>query len=378
MKVLHLDGSGTPIQVSSIIELLDAAGIEQCTINHIDNVTYPNNIHKYIFPFKKSSFGTIGSQEYLNMNAVIRNVVRQEKPDVIHCYNPFNSTFAMELALRHSCAPGIIHLWGQNDLVASGDVYNSIVQCLKTSVFAASDIHILFLNKANRTYKIKKDFIRILPPVFFEYYDRAPINLDVPRILLGRTLDRAYVRTILCPALREFLIKNSHVQLTVLYKDTTAQIYNKFFGDLKNVTKQYWCDRYAFSRVIQNHNIVITITQDTGASATTLQSMYCGCITIEATHKTSSLTANNCILSDIDITKFYNKLEYAVKNYKALAEKFYNNNEFVYKEYNTIKLFNNLFMYYKGLVPSFDNNNAIQLLSSYYNKIVFDTIAGKN
>ena len=376
MKVLHIDGSGTPTHVSSIIELLNAAGVEQCTLNHIDNVKYPPNIHKYVFPFKKNTFIRVGSKKYVEMSKFIANVINVEKPDLIHSYNPFNSIFAMSLALKYSGSPGIIHLWGQNDLVPSGDVHAEVVNCLKSSVFAASDMHIKFVKEANRLYHTNKDFVRILPPIFFEFYDRSPVKLDAPRILLSRTLDRAYIRTLLCPALRTFLIKNKYIRLTVLYKDTTIDIYNKFFADLKNVTKQPLCDRYAFSKVIQNNNIVVSITQDSGASATTLQSMYCGNVTIEATHKISSLTDNNCVLSDIDTNKFYNKLVYAVDNYKSLSAKFYKNNKFVYNSLNTVKLFSNLLSYYKTLFPKFDSGAAEQLLSAYYKKMVSDFMCG--
>jgi hypothetical protein len=358
------------------IDLLDSAGIQQCYLSWGKPAADIPFLQKYkninIYHVLKKTRKALSRETRRR----IISIVQKEKPDVILGYNPYFSAHPMAVALRFSGSPGILYLYGRMDLTREARVSNLISLCLDKSAIACGNI--AMMNSACKLYK--KNCVRILHkgPSYFELYDNMNVMVKQPSIFVCRTLDRPLHKEISAGLVR-FSRRNKTVPITVLVSKTyrhnprSLSFLSRRIQKIHNVSCFNRASQYDFAKKVMENNIIVSVDQAAGTSATTLQSAGFGNITLVNKNVWSPFSRNNVVFSrDISEKAFYDAFCFCADNYKELLEKFRVNNSWIKEKYNTKALYRNLFTYFNMITGSFDVDEACDNLARYYDKKIED------
>jgi len=353
-KILHIGGSDSPHVLGIIEQIKQNTNFKQTIISYTYRVKASDSktmedvkLYKYDYPqfFTKHK---IDPKKEKDVRKFVSDVIRREKPDIVHGHYPSKCAVPMFYALADGKIPGIISPWSKWDIATNPRMFSRIKRCLILCSYV-THTHKKFINAFLDAYgQPRSKFLFSGYPIRLHFYKDAFPDLSKPRIYVPRR----YYQEIIFSAFPKILMRFPDLEITALSPISIQRLAEKLkiYDKIKFLPDML--SQESFSKMIKRHNIIFSMAPDIGTSCTTLQIAYFGAVAlVHKTHWTNGILDHGkhvveCDLNQRDVEE---KLIYSIENYKALCMAFKKNNTFLEK-FGAEITWNNLFLAYKKLL----------------------------
>lgn len=340
-KILHVGGSHS-VHVGDLVRELDHLGYPQCVLSYRQESVLSKRTPVYTTPYSKffpdKSFPAYEKE----LRTSIANIIRKERPNIIHGHFLIFSCVAINIARELSHLPTYLTPWSARALTTNKILWQRINKCISGSKYflTASDWVFSLFKKCYKDSLRDNMHVNWRLPLYLSAYHSLVSgykDTTTPRILSARVMQEANHQDLLVYALPEVFNKYPSATATLIIGQNASQgrpYFNKMVDLAKNLGIYPKCTfinrpltQAEFADLIKTHNIIYSISDsDTEGSQTTYQAAYSGAITIikNSTYGYDLIVPNENVLAT-DLTKegVLAKLLYAADNLGALCSKFF-------------------------------------------------------
>jgi len=350
-KIFHIGGSHS-VHVSDLVNELHKLGYSQCVLSYRKENLISKHVPVYVFNYQKFYPGRSFPDDEQKLKKVIANIIKKEKPNILHGHFLIFCCVALGIAKDISKLPTFLSPWSNRALTKDKVLLKRIDHCIKDSKAFLTD-KMSFFRLFQNTYNINlKDHMYKqfrLPLNLSPHHDLCIDKKDftVPKILSARMMGANYHQELLIRALPEIFKKHSTATATFIIGQSASQgkpyflkmialakslgIFNKCNFIAKGLTQE------EFSKLMCDHNIIYSVCEDPGCAQTTIQAAYSGAVTIVRHNPLEDgiLDHNvNVMKVHLKVQSVINSLDYSIVNLQELGTRFFHNNRKL-REYST-------------------------------------------
>lgn len=364
-KVCHIGGAHS-VHMTDIVEELDQLGYDQFIISYmpIEKSISPKHIKVYYYPFRdflKKDFDQVKFE--MELLEFLKNVIKTEKPDIIHGHSLTYSSAALWLIKEFLNIPISVTPWSTSSIKNPEYLVNYYEEkCLSVLdyLFHGMPKAVLMFKafyKNVGTYQYQ-EFRTMMP---FEHYQRRrEISHDV-KILSVRVMGENYKQDLLIKSLPSLIQKAPGLKVTFLIGQDADQG-RKYFEQMKTLAQELGVSSYChfvdrslsqaeLADMIYSHSIVYCIaTHDEGFSVSATVSMYSGaiCIVQETEENEDLIDKKHLLKVQINQSSIQDTLIYAIEHLEELQQRFMIENQYLIK-YSKEKMIQNLMNAYEDM-----------------------------
>jgi len=355
-KILHIGGVDSP-HVVGLMEQAKEAGFSQAILSYPAeirpfDVELFKDVNQYYDKYQVFfTSGMVPRAIENNLSSLVRDIIKKEKPDIIHGHYLSKCAVPMYHAMVHSKKPGIVVPWSTWDIANKKGMMNPRIQrCLNMCAYVMCN-NTKFLTTLLDHYKQpRRKALFSGPPVRIYLYKNFTPDTTEPRV----HIPRSYYQDIIFKALVNVFKSFPNLKVTALSSGAIRQltkelgIYSKI-----NFLPEVMLSQFDFSEMVKRHNILFSIAPDGGTGGTMMQSAYAGLVTITNhavwneglfKHNTHAIFCDAITVEDITT-----KLLYSINNLETLCQRFSANNKFI-AQFDSAITGKNLIEAYKSLL----------------------------
>ncbi|MFA5132716.1 MAG: methyltransferase domain-containing protein [Candidatus Paceibacterota bacterium] len=331
MKILHIGGSHS-IHLSDLVYELDKLGHKQCVFSYRKKSTLKNSIPVYYYPYDSFYPDVVDANKSACVRGMLKRIVEKEQPDLVHVH--FIIVGCVPLLLLDSIKklPVIVSPWNLRFMGSVGILGKRIRRSFEICdrVLFGSDVIFRCFQKDYQIHENRYSFYKL--PLDLDWYMHSDVDCSCPKILSARVMQPTNHQDLLLYAIKKMREGGGDVHATFIVGQSREQGIN-YFNKMKALSRGLNIEKLCtfidrslsqdeFKKLIAKHNIVYSVSEDSGYSQTTIQSLCAGVVTLvreNVLEKNLADNNKNLLPVKLDVAGVYNGLKKAVDGLQNLC-----------------------------------------------------------